>query len=119
MVQARSTLVWTECPYVERDGQFNPDRLLVNDTGSFGAMADAVFYNAIAWALTNTSTYATKAANYIDTWFINPDTYMTPNLNFAQMHRGPDGQVGSSTGLMCVCHPEACFFMPHGPMKVI
>lgn len=43
--------VWKTCPYYTRDGEFNPDRLLVNDTGHFGALSDAVLYNAIAWAI--------------------------------------------------------------------
>lgn len=81
---------------------FNPDRLLVNDTGHFQAMSDAVFYNTLAWVLTGSSTYSANAAHYLDTWFINPDTAMTPNLQYAQMERGPTGQIGTHTGLLCV-----------------
>jgi hypothetical protein len=79
---------------------FNPDRLLVNNTGDFQAMSDAVFYNALAWVLTGQSKYAANAANFIDTWFINPDTFQTPNMQYAQMERGPTGQVGVHTGLL-------------------
>ena len=79
---------------------FNPDRLLVNDTGNFDAMADAVFYNAIAWVLTGSSTYSAKAAGYVNTWFIDLESYMTPNLEYAQMERGPTGQIGTHTGLL-------------------
>jgi hypothetical protein len=43
--------VWTTCPYVTHDGEFNPDRLLVNDVGGFYALSDAVLYNSIAYAL--------------------------------------------------------------------
>lgn len=46
-----SILVWVKCNYVPRDGEFNPDRLLVNDTGHFAALSDAVLYNALQWAL--------------------------------------------------------------------
>jgi len=92
--------VWARCRYYYRDGQFNPDRLLVNDTGRFGAMADAVFYNSIAWVLTGTPSYASKAAGYINTWFLDPSSSMTPNLRYAQMHRGRNGQVGTHTGLL-------------------
>lgn len=79
---------------------FNPDRLLVNDTGHFQAMADAVFYNTLAWVLTGSSEYSANAARFINTWFINPDTAMTPNLQYAQIHRGPDGQNGTHTGIL-------------------
>lgn len=27
---------------------------------------------------------------------------MSPNLNYAQMARGPDGQIGQHTGVLCV-----------------
>jgi hypothetical protein len=79
---------------------FNPDRLLVNNTGDFQAMSDAVFYNALAWVLTGSSKYSTNAAHYIDTWFLNPSTAQTPNLQYAQMQRGPNGQIGAHTGLL-------------------
>ncbi|KAF7978767.1 hypothetical protein HWV62_44802 [Athelia sp. TMB] len=92
--------VWVECPYYDRDGMFNPDRLLVNDTGAFQALSDAVFYNSIAWVLTGATNYSKNAAHYIDTWFVNPATAQTPNLEYAQMHRGPDGQIGDHTGLL-------------------
>lgn len=94
--------VWAECPYYYRDGQFNPDRLLVNNTGDFQAMSDAVLYNTLAWVLTGSSNYSANAAHYVDTWFINPDTAQTPNLQYAQMERGPDGQVGTHTGALYV-----------------
>jgi hypothetical protein len=72
----------------------------VNDTGNFNAMADAVFYNAIAWILTRTPSYSAKAAGYVNTWFIDPETSMTPNLEYGQMTRGPTGQKGSHTDLL-------------------
>jgi len=79
---------------------FNPDRLLVNDTGAFEAMSDAVLYNALAWVLTGSGNYSANAAHFVNTWFIDPTTFQTPNLQYAQMHRGPDGQIGTHTGLL-------------------
>lgn len=92
--------IWVTCPYYTRDGMFNPDGRLVNDTGNFQAMSDAILYNAIAWAITGSSNYSANVANYVNTWFINPDTSMNPNLNYAQMNRGPNGQVGTHTGVL-------------------
>lgn len=92
--------MWAQCQYYDRDGMFNPDRLDVNNTGDFEAMSDAVFYNALAWVLTGSGNYSANAANYVNTWFINPATSQTPNLEYAQMHRGPDGQIGDHTGML-------------------
>ncbi|KAF8058672.1 chondroitin AC/alginate lyase [Lyophyllum atratum] len=96
------TTIWKKCPYVFRDGQFNPDARLIDDVGSFQALSDAVLYNAIAWALTsNTSSPSSMAASsYIKIWFLDPATRMNPNLNYAQMKRGPAGQIGSHTGVL-------------------
>lgn len=93
--------VWTTCPYVTLDGQFNPEHLLlVNDTGAFNALADTVWYNTMAWVLTGSANYSQLAARFIEVWFIDADTAMNPNLNYAQMSGGPAGQVGTHTGVL-------------------
>jgi hypothetical protein len=73
---------------------------MVNDTGNFQAMSDAILYNAMASVITGLSNYSANVANFVDTWFINPATSMNPNLDYAQMARGPDGQVGTHTGVL-------------------
>lgn len=72
----------------------------MNDTGAFTAMSDAVLYNALAWAITDNATFATNVAHFIETWFVSADTRMLPNLDYAQMQRGPAGQNGSHTGVL-------------------
>ncbi|TCD62512.1 hypothetical protein EIP91_006786 [Steccherinum ochraceum] len=94
--------IWTTCTYVSRDGQFNPDVRTsgMNNIGDFSDMSDAVFYNALAWAINGSSKYSANVAQFVDAWFINPDTAMNPNLNYAQMQRGPTGQIGTHTGVL-------------------
>ncbi|KAI0265334.1 chondroitin AC/alginate lyase [Gloeopeniophorella convolvens] len=92
--------IWKTCPYYQRDGQFNPDRELVNNTGAFSAFSDAVFYNAMAWAINGSSAYSSNVASWIDTWFLAPDTHMNPNLNYAQVIRGPGSDFGAHTGVL-------------------
>ncbi|KAG8908781.1 hypothetical protein FRB99_003019 [Tulasnella sp. 403] len=93
--------VWTKCNYFQKDGQFNPDRALVNDTGSFAVMSDAVFYNVLAYKITGDGQYASSAAHYIDVWFLNNATYMTPNLEYSQVIRGANGsKTGTHTGVL-------------------
>lgn len=102
--------VWEECNYVNRDGQFSPDVRLVNDTGAFQAMSDAVFYNTLAYKLTGDESYAQKTAWFIDTWFTNNATYMNPNLDWAQVMRGANGSHGGQhTGVLDL----------HGMTKVV
>lgn len=93
--------IMTQCNYYQRDGEFNPDRTLVNDTGSFAVLSSAVFYNVLAYRITGDETYAGKASHFIDTWFVNNDTYMNPNLEYSQVIRGANGTgTGAHTGVL-------------------
>ncbi|KAF9531114.1 chondroitin AC/alginate lyase [Crepidotus variabilis] len=94
--------IWTTCPYVQHDGVFNPDRLLVNDIGRFSNMSEAVLYNTIAWTFrtSDRETYEANAVKYLRTWFIDTETRMNTNLAYGQMHRGPTGQKGTATGVL-------------------
>lgn len=73
---------------------------MINDTGAFSAMTDSIFYNSLAWAITNQSAYAVNVVSAISTWFLDPDTRMNPNLDYAQLLRGPGGPKASSVGVL-------------------
>ena len=88
------------CPYYNLDGQFNPDVRDVNDTGAFDAMSDAVFYNALSFVISGNTTYAQQAVTQINTWFLDEDTAMNPNLNYGQIIRGPNNAGGTHTGIL-------------------
>ncbi|KAJ6588095.1 alginate lyase-domain-containing protein [Mycena capillaripes] len=94
--------IWKTCQYVFRDGQVNPDRTTINDFQSFFNLSDAVLYNSLAFTFQNqsSSVYSQNVARFINAWFLDPDTSMNPNLDFAQMNRGPNGQTGEYTGIL-------------------
>jgi len=93
--------IWVTCPYYPIDGVFNPDIRTVNNTGAFNALADATIYNALAWVINGSSQYSKNVASWIDTWFLANATYMNPNLNYAQVARGPKtSNKGSHTGVL-------------------
>ncbi|KAJ7734765.1 chondroitin AC/alginate lyase [Mycena maculata] len=94
--------IWVTCPYIDLDGQFNPDRLTIDNIGEFFNLSDSILYNALAHSFQNksSSVYSQNIARFVDTWFLNNDTGMNPNLNYAQMERGPTGQVGTHTGVL-------------------
>ncbi|KAG8850446.1 hypothetical protein FRB96_009691 [Tulasnella sp. 330] len=90
-----------ECDYVRRDGQVNPDRKMVNNTGAFASLSAAVFYNVLSWRITGQASYANSAAGFIDTWFLHNATAMNPNMEYAQVIRGPKGsKVGTREGIL-------------------
>jgi len=93
--------IWTTCPYVTKDGQFNPDARMVNNIGDFDDMANAILYNALSFAITGKfNNGSDNVAEFVKTWFLDAATLMNPNLNYAQMKRGPGGQVGTHTGVL-------------------
>ncbi|KAK7053003.1 hypothetical protein VNI00_004324 [Paramarasmius palmivorus] len=94
--------VWKTCPYETRDGEFNPDGRLINDVGAFDDLSNAVLYNAISAIITGGSTnlFSRNVAMFLERWFLDPRTKMNPHLTYAQLNRGPDGQVGRHTGVL-------------------
>ncbi|KAK7042722.1 chondroitin AC/alginate lyase [Favolaschia claudopus] len=91
-----------QCNFVYRDGQVNPERSVIQDFQSFFNLSNAVLYNSIAAVLQNktSSVYSKNVAKFVDTWFLDAATGMNPNLNYAQMGRGPNGQFGAYTGVL-------------------
>jgi len=71
-------------PYVRKDGQVNPERNELGDSGRFGQMQKAVTTLATAWYFTGREQYAAHAAKLLRTWYLAPATRMNPNMNYAQ-----------------------------------
>lgn len=86
-------------PYIMRDGESNPelerlDRIpLSTTTGRINNLA-------LAYYLTGDEKYAAKAAELIRVWFLDPETRMNPNLEYAQVFPGHNGDKGRSYGLI-------------------
>ena len=85
-------------PYINRDGDTNPEINTIPDHGYLGHMVNVVHTLAVAYYLTGNEAYAEHAAKFIRTWFLDAATRMNPNLNFAQAVKGLD--EGRSWGLI-------------------
>ena len=68
-------------PYVRRDGHFNPQ---CNDEHNFGNMVSQVKWCSLAAYYFDDDKYAKRAVDALYTWFICPETYMTPNARYGQ-----------------------------------
>ena len=76
-----------EGPYIQRDGMTNPDNFVEH---RHALMRFSVQMPALTAAsmLTGKKVYANKAAEHLRAWFINENTRMNPNLQYAQAIKG-------------------------------
>jgi len=87
--------------YINRDGQSNPDnfdehrKVMVSLSIQMPALT-------AAWVLTADSLYGKRACDHLRAWFVNPETRMNPNLQFAQAVEGVS--TGRSYGIIDSLH---------------
>lgn len=88
-------------PYIQRDGMSNPDNFTAHRHAliRLGVQVPAL---TAAWILTHESRYANHAAEHLRAWFLNPETLMNPNLQYAQAIHGRT--TGRGTGIIDTIH---------------
>lgn len=75
-------------PYIRKDGEHNPEIKKISDHDFLSELCNKCKYLSLAWYFTGDEKYAAKARQLISVWFLEPDTKMNPNLNYAQSIRG-------------------------------
>jgi hypothetical protein len=85
-------------PYIRRDGERNQDIYKITDRRNLSGMIHSVQTLALAHYLTGEEHHAAKAADVLRTWFLDPDTRMNPNLQYAQAV--PGHNTGRGIGLI-------------------
>jgi hypothetical protein len=74
-------------PYIQRDGMTNPNNF-VDHRRYLMRLSVQVPALVAAWKLTKDQRYATHAVRHVKAWFINEQTRMNPNLQYAQAIHG-------------------------------
>ncbi|WP_405560806.1 alginate lyase family protein [Streptomyces canus] len=72
------------CPYVQRDGERNPEVDSGTDRQDVEKVFDSAYDLSLAWYYTGEKRYARKAGQVLRTWFLDPATRMNPHLDHAQ-----------------------------------
>src|SRR6266478_6934226 len=74
-------------PYIQRDGMSNPDNFIDHRRYLMRLSVQVPALTA-AWKVTKDPRYARQAVKHLRAWFIDPDTRMNPNLQYAQAIHG-------------------------------
>jgi len=82
-------------PYIRKDGEVNPERGTIGDRIRIGTLTANVFSLGLAYYFTEDEKYATHAARFLGTWFLDKETRMNPNLEFAQAVPGRNAGRGA------------------------
>ena len=84
-------------PYIQGDGESNPANFVAHREALMRLSVQLPALCA-AWALTRSRKYADHAADHLRAWFIDANTFMNPNLQFAQAIHGRT--TGRGTGII-------------------
>jgi hypothetical protein len=74
-------------PYIQKDGMTNPDNFVEHRKALMGMSVKVATLTA-AYKITGEKKYADAAVKHLTAWFVNPDTMMNPNLEYAQAIHG-------------------------------
>ena len=75
-------------PYIIHAGIVNPQVYSIPDKQNLEDMVHRTKVLSLAYRFTNNPTYASKAAKLLQVWFLDNDTHMNPNLQYAEMVTG-------------------------------
>ncbi|HTB85031.1 MAG TPA: alginate lyase family protein [Candidatus Sulfotelmatobacter sp.] len=103
-------------PYINRDGESNPNNFWQHRM-AMRNLRDAVAALAAAYKVTGEERYAVKAAELLRVFFLDPQTRMNPNLQYAQAVPGssPGRSWGIIDGLHLIEIPPAITAMEKSP----
>jgi Alginate lyase len=88
-------------PYIQRDGMTNPDNFTAHRHALIRLSVQMPPLTA-AWLITGNRMYAEHAVRHLRAWFLDPSTWMSPNLQYAQAIHGR--VTGRGIGIIGTIH---------------
>jgi hypothetical protein len=82
-------------PYIRKDGKRNPEVEKYQDRLYLPQMTEDVEVLSLVYFLSDDEKYAEYATKLIRTWFLDKETKMNPNLNYAQAIKGQNDGRGA------------------------
>ena len=93
--------VSVDSPYIQRDGMTNPENFIAHRHAMI-RLSRIVGALASAYKITKDEKYVQHAMKHMLAWFVNPETLMNPNLQFAQAIKGR--VTGRGIGIIDTIH---------------
>ena len=90
-----------DSPYIQRDGMTNPDNFVAHRHAMI-RLSRIIGALASAYKITNDEKYVQHAIKHVLAWFVNAETMMNPNLQFAQAIKGR--VTGRGIGIIDTIH---------------
>ncbi|KAJ3108193.1 hypothetical protein HDU96_007658 [Phlyctochytrium bullatum] len=87
-------------PYIRKDGEPNPEVDTISDQSLWKKTVSNVQTLALGYFFWNEPRYAFEAARIVRQWFLDSETAMNPNLNYASVVRGYYGESGRPQGIL-------------------
>ena len=85
-------------PWINRDGETNPDAVKASDEKKLGEMIHAVEYLSLAYYQTGDEKYGSEASRFLRGFFLDAETKMNPHLDYGQSV--PGKATGRGWGLI-------------------
>jgi len=85
-------------PYIRKDGRKNPEAGGFTDHKFLTETNERIFNLALAYYFSGDEDYAKKAVKLLRVWYLDPETKMNPNLNYAQAIKGKN--TGRGAGVL-------------------
>lgn len=82
-------------PYIRKDGETNPEVKDYKDKEYMPKLCEGVHTLALAYYFSGDNKYADHAAKLLRVWFLDKETAMNPNLNYAQAIKGTNDGRGA------------------------
>jgi hypothetical protein len=100
-------------PYIRKDGKRNPEIYTLHDRSQIGDLTTVLKKLGFAYYYTANEKYASRAKLLLETWFIDSNTRMNPNLNFGQyvpgLNEGRGIGIIETRGLIAIPDAIALF----------
>ena len=85
-------------PWINRDGETNPDAVKESDEKKLSEMIHTVEYLSLAYHLTGEEKYGAETVRFLRGFFLDAETKMNPHLNYGQSV--PGKATGRGSGLI-------------------